>query len=308
MNNVKQLSSLIMFAEVVRKQSFTLAAKHLGMSKSAISQQIKRLEQDIGQQLLSRHTRGMSLTTAGERLLQRCELLKDQVDLAFKELSQNKETPSGKFSITIPHACEKDIVIPALNQLCKEFPGIIPEVLVSDSAKDLIEHDLDVAIYGGTLKDSSYRALPIGSSNEMMCASPHYVQQKGQLTTIDDIHAHRVILSSWQNGTLALSKQKRSKQTKSAQAITIPITDFAKTNTLHSALEMALHGMGIVLLPEFVTQAYLTRSELVRVLPDYQGQQWPFYLVHRFHGEKPIHVTRFHQLVKCFFNKVNVSL
>lgn len=118
MNNIRLLPSLLIFAEVAHKQSFTLAAKQFGISKSTISQQVKRLEEQIGQQLLSRHTRGMSLTAAGEKLLARCELLRDQVELAFEELNHSKQAPSGVFALTIPHSCERDIVIPALNQLC----------------------------------------------------------------------------------------------------------------------------------------------------------------------------------------------
>ena len=65
--------------------------------------------------------------------------------------------------------------------------------------------------------------------------------------------------------------------------------------------------MGIALLPEFAVRSHIANGDLVRVLPDYQGWQWPFYLVHRFHGEKPIHVTRFYQLVKHFFAKANTK-
>ena len=98
MNNVKKLSSLLIFAEVANKQSFTLAAEKLNLSKSAVSQHIKRLEQDTGQQLLSRHTRGMSLTAAGEKLLSCFELLRDQVEFAYDELTVSKEMPSGIFA------------------------------------------------------------------------------------------------------------------------------------------------------------------------------------------------------------------
>ena len=167
MNSVKLLPSLLIFAEVANKQSFTGAAKHLGMSKSAISQQITRLEKDIGQQLLSRNTRGMSLTAAGKRLLGRCELLRDQVDLALDEINDSKEEPSGVLALTIPHSCEKDIVIPALRQLCLEFPKIQPDLLVTDQPTDLIQNNLDIAIYAGELKDSNYRALPIGTCSEI---------------------------------------------------------------------------------------------------------------------------------------------
>ena len=303
MNNIKMLPSLLFFAEVANKKSFTLAAKQFGMSKSAISQQIKRLEQHIGQQLLSRHTRGMSLTTAGEKLLSRCELLRDQVDLAFEELNHAKQMPSGTFALTIPHACERDIVIPALHQLCIEFPKIKPKILVTDEAKDLIQDNLDLAIYGGELKDSNYRALPIVTVSEIFCATPGYVQKYGQADKPDDLLDHRIIAAPWQTSSLAIYKNDAL-----SEKISTNVTYFAKTNTFPSAMEMVLQGMGVALLPEFVVQTSLAHGDLVRVLPKYQGWQWPFYMIHRFHGEKPIHVTRFYQLVRHFFSKANSKI
>ncbi len=300
MNNIKQLSSLLVFSEVANKQSFTLAAKHLGMSKSAVSQQIKRLEQNIGQQLLSRNTRGMSLTATGEKLLSRCELLRDQVDLALEELNHSKETPSGTFSLTIPHSCEKDIVIPAISQLCVEFPQIEPNILVTDEAKDLIQNNLDVAIYAGELKDSNYRALPIGNIREYFCATTAYIQKYGQPIKTDDLQKHHLLATSWQKDALAVYKNNALNEKE-----LVSVKYFAKTNTLPSTFEMVLHDMGIALLPEFIIQSAATNGCLVRVLPEYQGWQWPFYMVHRFQGDKPIHITRFYQLVKHFFSKVN---
>ena len=83
MNKLKLLPSLLVFSEVANQASFTRAAKVLGLSKSTVSQQISRLEDGIGMQLLLRNTRGISVTAIGQRLLQRCELLQDQVDLAL---------------------------------------------------------------------------------------------------------------------------------------------------------------------------------------------------------------------------------
>jgi len=297
------LPSLLVFAEVANQQSFTLAAKQFGMSKSAISQQIKRLEQHIGQQLLSRNTRGMSLTAAGDKLLIRCELLRDQVDLAFEEINHTKETPSGPFAITIPHSCEREIVIPALNQLCVEFPEIEPKLLVTDEVNDLIQDNLDVAIYAGELKDSNYRALPIGVVSEVFCATPGYVQRHGQVDKPDDLLNCRMIAAPWQASPLAIYGNKVL-----SEKISVSVNYFAKTNTFPSALEMVLHDMGIALLPEFAIQRLFAGGSLVRVLPKYQGRQWPFYMIHRFHGEKPIHVTRFYQLVKYFFCKESAKV
>lgn len=303
MNNIKLLPSLLMFAEVAHKQSFTLAAKQFNMSKSALSQQVRRLEQHLGQQLLSRHTRGMSLTAAGEKLLARCDLLREQVNLAFEELDHTKQVPSGTFALTVPHACEKDIVVPALHQLCAEFPQIEPRVLVTDEVKDLIRDNLDVAIYGGELKDSHYRALPIGAAREIFCSSPSYVRKYGQVDSLDGLRECRMIAAPWQASPLAVYENDAL-----SEKISVGVKYFAKTNTLPSTLEMVLHGMGIALLPEFATQALFANGRLVRVLPKYRGGQWPFYMVHRFHGEKPIHVTRFYQLVKHYFSKANSPL
>ncbi len=300
MNNIKRLPALLIFAEVAKQQSFTLAAATLGMSKSALSQQLKRLEEDIGQQLLSRHTRGMSLTAAGEKLLGRCELLRDQVELVIEELDSNREAPSGIFAITIPHSCEKDVVIPALSQLCQEFPLIEPHIQVTDTAQDLIQNNLDVAIYAGELRDSNYRAMPMGNAREVFCATPAYIQKHGLPTELDHLHDHHFIATSWRKNPLTLYKNEHL-----SEKIAVEVNFFANTNTLPSALEMVLHHMGITLLPEFTIQNQLATGKLVRVLNDYQGPQWPFYMVHRFQGEKPVHVTRFYQLVKHFFAKAS---
>ncbi|WDE07125.1 LysR family transcriptional regulator [Thalassomonas viridans] len=303
MNNLKLLPWLLTFAEVARHKSFTLAARQLGLSKSAVSQQIKRLEQHVGQQLLSRHTRGMSLTGIGEKLLARCELLQAQVDLALEELNSSKEAPSGIFALTIPHSCERDIVIPALNQLCVEFPKIEPKILVTDQAKDLIKDKLDVAIYGGKLKDSNYRALPIGSMREVFCAAPGYISQQGLPASPQDAPLHRWISPPWQGRNITFYPNHDL-----SNGVSMPITAFAHTNTLPSALEMALQNMGIALLPEVVLQAHIREGRLLRVLPAYQGSQWDFYLVHRFQGEKPLHITRFYQLVRHFFAKAHLGI
>lgn len=297
MNSVGRLSSLLIFAEVATRKSFTQAAKKLEMSKSAVSQHIKRLEADTEQKLLSRNTRGVSLTAEGQSLLARCELLREQVDLAYDELNQFKKAPSGTFSLTIPHSVEQSIVVPALKQLCLEFPLLTINLNVTDQALDLIEHDLDVAIYAGELKDSNYRALPIGTANDVFCAHPAYIQKRGLITELKQLQHHNFIVMPWQKSVLNVVKND--------QWQTIEVNCFAKTNTLPSALELIVNGMGVGLLPEFVVKPLLTTGELSMVMPSYKGKLWPFYMVHRFDREKPIHITRFYQLIQHFFLRVS---
>jgi len=305
MNNIKMLPALLAFAEVAKQQSFTRAAEQLGMSKSAVSQQVKRLEEQVGQQLLSRHTRGMSLTATGKALLARCELLQDQVNLAFEAIDSSKATPSGPFAITLPHACEHDIVMPALKQLCAEFPQLEPKLLVSDEPQDLIANKLDVALFAGDLPDSHYRALPIGTAREMLCASPGYLQKNGPVKSIDDLQRLRWVAAPWQKDSLTLFAPKGDSQT-GDEKIELPVTFAAHSNTLPSALALVRFDMGAALLPEFVLQEGLATGELQQLLPSHSGRQWPFYMVHRFQGDKPLHVTRFHQLLSHYFAKASV--
>jgi len=304
MNNIKMLPALLAFAEVAKQQSFTRAAEQLGMSKSAVSQQVKRLEEQIGQQLLSRHTRGMSLTATGQTLLARCELLQDQVNLAFEAIDSSKATPSGPFAITLPHACEHDIVMPALKQLCVEFPQLEPTLLVSDEPQDLIANKLDVAIFAGDLPDSHYRALPIGTAREILCASPQYAQKHAPIKSVEHLQRLRWVAAPWQDSSITLfdGQSMASKREK----IELPVTFAAHSNTLPSALALVRFDMGAALLPEFVLQEGLATGELQQLLPSHSGRQWPFYMVHRFQGDKPLHVTRFHQLLSHYFAKASV--
>lgn len=303
MNNVKLLSSLLIFAEVAQTRSFTEAASNLGMSKSAVSQHISRLENEIGLQLLSRNTRNMSLTANGAKLLLRSEVLKDQVDLAFQELASADEKPSGLFSITFPHVLEKNVIIPALSQLCIEFPQIEPRIIVTDEALDLIINKLDVAIFGGNLPDSNYRALPIGAVTEFFFASPRYLQKAGMPKTPDELSRHRWISTVWQNPTQKIFPNSGLKDRKEQ---IVELTPYIRSNSLSSVVEMAMQDMGIVILSGIVSEPLVQVGQLTHILKDYHGKKWPFYFVHPYQVEKPIHITRFYSLVKYFFTKAEV--
>jgi DNA-binding transcriptional LysR family regulator len=299
MNSVKLAPLLLIFVEVANKRSFTEAAKKLGMSKSAISQQIKRLEQATGQQLLARNTRGVTLTAVGETLLARSEFLSQQLNLTLTELDSAKEQPSGQFKVSVPPFFEQHIVIPALQQLCVEFPKLIPEIIVTGKWQDLREHSLDVAIFGGDLKDSNYRALSIGKVAEIFCASPRYLKQHGNLTSLEQLTVHRFIATPWQHDELRLFDNKQNNEQR------LKIAHYAKTNTLNTVLEMVQHGMGVALFPAFLATSELAQESIIRVLPELQGRAWQFYLLHQYQGEKPIHIGRFHQLISHYFNKAN---
>lgn len=297
MNNVKLAPLLLIFAEVATKRSYTAAAKKLGISKSAISQQIKRLEDAIGQQLLIRSTRGVVLTSAGATLLTRSELLDEQLNMAFAELNQAKDQPSGLFKVSVPPFSEKEIVMPAIRQLCIEFPLITPEIIVTAKWQDLIEHNLDAAIFGGDIKDCDYRALSISSVSEIFCASPRYTAQYGCPQSLKELEQHKFIATAWHRPKIAVfDNHLENKQL-------ISVSYSAKVNSLVTGLEAILLDMGIALLPEFLVRTHLENGALQRVLPALRGKEWHFYFLHQYKNDKPQHITRFYQLYRHYFLK-----
>lgn len=286
----------MVFASVAQKGSFTQAAESLGITKSAVSQQIKLLELEMGIRVLNRTTRGVSTTALGDKLLLRCQLLQDQVELAFADISNSEANPRGRFAITFPHALEPMVVMPAIEQLCLEYPGLEPELVVSDARLDLIENKLDVAIHAGELADSSYRALPVGTIREIFCATPLFLNRMGTPKLPEDLADLPWISAAWQREKMSIY------QVSTHDKMAIRLRQFARVNTLPSAKEMALRHMGFVLLPDVTANPLIKSGDLIQLLDGITGPRWPVYTLHAYHGEKPAHITRFHHLVCRHFN------
>jgi len=300
MNNIKILPSLLVFAEVAQRQSFTAAAAHLKMSKSAVSQHVQRLEEQIGTALLNRHTRGMSLTAVGAKLLGSSELLAGQVDAALMDIASAEQAPSGVFSVTCPHSMEQDVLVPALAQLTVEFPMLEPRIIVSDSALDLVYEDLDVSIFAGKQKETAYRSLPLGTLDEVYCVSPTYLQRHGKPSKAEDFSQHRWISIPWQSHTI-------TSMDRGGEPKTTNITPYAQSNTLSGAVEMALNHMGVVLLPDITASKLVQKGVLTPVMEHCVKPVWPLHFVHPYQGKKPQHISRFYQLFRHYLKKAKTA-
>jgi len=127
----------MVFTIVAKKRSFTGAAQYLGLSKSAVSQHVTVLEKELGVRLLNRTTREISLTAIGATLLERCIVLQDQLSLAFNDLDEARDNPRGRFAVTYPHSLESAVILPAIEQLSKEFPNLEPCLFVDDASLEI---------------------------------------------------------------------------------------------------------------------------------------------------------------------------
>jgi DNA-binding transcriptional LysR family regulator len=263
------LRRMAIFAAVVRHGSMSGAGRELGMSASAVSQQIRALERTGGVTLLHRSTRKLALTEAGARFHVRCAELVAAAEQARAELQSSRETPSGELRLaaTVGFGAH---VQPALGAMLDEYPALRLSLLVDDAAIDLIESRIDLAIRYGRLKDSNWVAKRLGSFDVWVCAAPEYLARHAAIQTPDDVKTHSWL--SLNSGTFALAlvgegKGKRGKAAETNEAL--QIAPRVVSNNQLTLQQMCVDGMGLALLGSIDVHADIAAGRLVRLLPDW---------------------------------------
>lgn len=185
------LDLLEVFQEVVRRRSFSAAARALGRSPGTISKAVARLEQRFGVRLLNRTTRQVSLTDAGQILLERSAHLLELVDMTRGELQALATRPSGLLRLTAPHSLMQTALPVMLGQFLQEYPEVRIDLHATDRVVDLAEEGMDLAFRAGPIPDAELivkRLLPV---NFVAVATPAYWQAQGQPTHPRDLAGHR---------------------------------------------------------------------------------------------------------------------
>ncbi|MGB3434551.1 LysR family transcriptional regulator, partial [Achromobacter sp.] len=177
------LNRLAMYAAVVEAGSFTAAADALGTTKAVVSFNIKQLEQELGVALLTRSTRRLALTEAGEGFYGHCARLLREAESAVDEARSGQTALSGSLRVTASVDYGNLVVAPALAAYAREHPALRVSYRAGSVHADLIAERLDLAIRVGALEDSSYRATRIGQFRLWLVASPALLAQHGVLRT-----------------------------------------------------------------------------------------------------------------------------
>ncbi|MDR7332062.1 LysR family transcriptional regulator [Roseateles asaccharophilus] len=183
-----QLKRMAVFASVIGHGSFAAAARQLRTSTSAVSQQIRALETDMGVTLLHRSTRKLSLTPAGERFHAGCAAMVAAAETAQAQLQQLRDAPEGELRIAMTVGFGRRIG-PALAPLLAAHAGLKLHLQVEDGFTDLVAHRIDLAIRFGRLPDSQWVAQRIGTVHTSLYAAPAYLAQHGVPGTLDGLRA-----------------------------------------------------------------------------------------------------------------------
>jgi len=275
-------NELSLFAMVVEAKSFNKAATVAGMSTSALSKRITKLEADIKVQLLYRTTRRITLTEAGERLYLHAKDLNKQVSNALGEVSSYSSSLSGHIRMTIPTISGELFLAEAIAEFGQRYPDISIEVRLENEFVDLVKEGVDLAIRTGVLDDSTLIAKPLITSHWIVCCSPKYIRNYGQPTVPEELTHHNCLAYTYQNQG---GYEWRFNQGDNRQQVKIS-GSFA-TNNSQALRKAVLGGYGIAYIPRCSVYDDIKKGDLIVLLPDYQPRSLGVYAVYPFTKHLP---------------------
>lgn len=257
------LKRMAVFASVVQHGSMSGAARALGMSPSAVSQQVRLLEREGGVTLLHRSTRKLALTEAGQRVHAQCAAMCAAADQARAELAASREAASGELRLSATVGFARHVA-PALETMLAENPALRLRLLVDDAPIDLINARIDLAVRFGRLADSSWAARRLGTLEWWLCASPGWLAQHGQPDTPDALLAHTWLGFAREDNGLLLNLHGPDGATRSLR-----VAPRIVSNNQLSIQQMCEAGLGLALMGSLDVQDALQTGRLVRLLPQW---------------------------------------
>lgn len=271
----RNLNDLLYFVTVAREGSFTRAAALLGVTQSALSQAISGLEARLQIRLLTRTTRSVSPTAAGERLLQAIGHRFDEIDAELEELTEMRDKPAGTVRITCGDHVLRTTLLPKLTPLLLEYPDIKMEFDVNYGFRDIVADRFDAGVRLGDTIDKDMIAMPIGPPIRMaVAASPAYFAEHPEPANPRDLMNHKCINMRMQSGGgLYVWEFERRGHT-----LNVRVDGQLTFNTSPNIMDAALAGLGVAWLPEEEFAPHIEDGRLVRVLEDWCAPFPGYYL------------------------------
>jgi len=254
------------FVTVAREGSFTRAAAHLGVTQSAVSQVVSGLETRLKIRLLTRTTRSVALTAAGERLLAAIGHRFDEIEAELDALTELRDKPAGTVRITCGDSIIKTTLLPKLMPLLKAYPDIKLEFDINYGFRDIVADRFDAGVRFSDTLDQDMIAVPIGPELRMaVVAAPSYFAEQPIPKHPRDLVAHRCIDTRFPTygGMDAWEFERRGKTFK------VRVEGQLVFNTTTHIADAAVGGMGIAYLPEDEFAPHIDEGRLIRVLEDW---------------------------------------
>jgi len=260
------LDDLVALVAVGRERSFTKAAAKLGVSQSALSQTIRQLEARLGVRLLTRTTRSVSPTEAGERLMRTVGPRFEEIEAELAALSELREKPSGTIRITAMEYATDAILMPKLAKLLREYPDIKIEIIIDYGLTDIVTERYDAGVRSGEQVAKDMIAVRIGPDMRMaVVGAPSYFRTRPEPKKPQDLLAHNCInLRLPTHGNVYAWEFERG-----SRELRVRVDGQLTFNGTGQLLNAALLGYGLAYLPEGMVQTHVDKGRLKRVLADW---------------------------------------
>src|SRR6266404_5099859 len=260
------LDDLQALLAVGREQSFTKAAAKLGVSQSALSQTIRQLEARLGVRLLTRTTRSVSLTEAGERLVGTAAPRIEEIEAEVAAVSELRAKPAGTIRITATEHAADAILLPKITKLLREYPDIKIEIVIDYGLTDIVAQRLDAGVRSGEQVASGMIAVRIAPDMRIAVVGlPSYFKNRPEPKKPQDLIGHNCIaLRLPTHGGLYVWEFE-----KGGRELKVRVEGQLIFNTTAQMLNAALAGLGLAYVPEGLVLGHIAKSRLKRVLADW---------------------------------------
>lgn len=266
------LNLLPLLIAVAEEQNFRAAADRLGVTRSAVSQGVRRLEETLGQQLVMRTTRSVRLTESGSRLV---ESLSGPLQAVQDALEVRDEVPRGRLRLAVASIAEPFLSGPLLARFAERYSEVTVDVTVTDDEFDIVAHGFDAGVRLGEVIEQDMIAVPVGGlQREIAAASPGYLAQSGRPSHPRDLLAHRCI--GWRPAPE--TAPWRWEFAEGGQPFDVAVDPQVTTNDLRLMLRMAIADGGITFGPWECFEEYFAQGSLVPLLEEYLPSFAGFYL------------------------------
>jgi DNA-binding transcriptional LysR family regulator len=259
------LDDLRALVAVGRERSFTQAATKLGVSQSALSQTIRDLESRLGVRLLTRTTRSVSTTAAGERLLQTVEPRFEEIEAELAAIRELREKPAGTIRITATEYAADAILLPKLAKLLRVYPDIKVEIIIDYGLADIVAQRYDAGVRSGEQVAKDMVAVRIGPDMRMaVVGAPSYFKTQPEPKKPQDLINHNCITLRLPHGGLYAWEFE-----KGGRELRVRVDGQLTYNTTAQELNAALAGLGLAYVPEGMARPHLAKGRLKQVLEDW---------------------------------------
>jgi DNA-binding transcriptional LysR family regulator len=283
-----RITGLQLFVRAVESGSFSRAARDLNLTQPTVTKHVAALEAQLGVRLLSRNTRGLSLTEIGALYYDKCKLILEQFDEAQKIVNQRQGEVNGLLRVGTSVAFGRRVVTPQVLEFMKRHPGLRIDLSFEDTYVDLVAQGIDVAIRMGKLADSSLGARFLGVNPWVVAASPQYLRKHGTPKEAGELANHDVLIYS-----TVLGDDRLHFTTPARKRLTVPVRGSLRSNNLSTLMAAVRAHMGIAALPMYVANTSLAEGKAVAVLADHDLPDQEVHAVYPSPKKVPAKVTAF---------------